>query len=41
MTWGQGAVNNSIGWGKAYDNVISWGAVYASSNTGDTNITGA
>jgi hypothetical protein len=41
MTWGQGAVNNDIGWGQAYDNLIGWGGVYASSYTGDTNITGA
>jgi len=41
MTWGQGAVNNSIGWGQGYDNLIGWGSVYGSSYTGDTNITGA
>ena len=39
--WGKGAQNNNIGWGQGFDNTINWGAVYAVSYSGLTNITGA
>ena len=39
--WGDGAANNTIGWGKGATNVIGWGSVYASSNAGRTDIIGA
>jgi hypothetical protein len=39
--WGQGALNNNIGWGKGFDNNISWGSVYPVSYSGQTNVTGA
>jgi hypothetical protein len=38
--WGQGALNNNIGWGKGADNNISWGISQKLSYSGDTNITG-
>jgi hypothetical protein len=34
--WGEGVINNNIGWGKGFDNNISWGAVYAVSYAGQT-----
>ncbi len=42
-TWGQGAVNNTIGWGQAYINgqkVGNFGKIYLTSNAGKTSITG-
>jgi hypothetical protein len=34
--WGEGVINNNIGWGKGFDNNIGWGSVYAVSYTGET-----
>ena len=34
--WGEGVINNNIGWGKGFDNNIGWGAVYAVSYAGET-----
>lgn len=39
--WGDGAANNTIGWGKGATNVIGWGSVYAVSSAGRTDIIGA
>jgi len=39
--WGDGSENNSIGWGKAASNAISWGKSQLSSWSGLTNISGA
>jgi hypothetical protein len=36
--WGEGAINNNIGWGKGFDNAIGWGSVYSVSYTGQTVI---
>ena len=38
--WGDGAANNTIGWGQGANNAIGWGSVYAVSNAGLTNIIG-
>ena len=38
--WGDGASNNDIGWGKGADNAIGWGAIYADSWAGATDIVG-
>ena len=38
--WGDGAANNTIGWGQGANNAIGWGSVYAVSNAGLTNIVG-
>ena len=39
--WGDGASNNTIGWGKGADNAIGWGAIQADSWAGATDIVGA
>ena len=39
--WGDGAANNTIGWGQGANNVIGWGSVYAVSSSGRTDIIGA
>ncbi len=39
--WGDGAANNTIGWGQGANNTIGWGSVYAVSNAGRTDIIGA
>jgi hypothetical protein len=39
--WGDGAANNTIGWGQGANNTIGWGSVYAVSNAGLTDIIGA
>lgn len=38
--WGDGAANNSIGWGQGANNNIGWGSVYANSYAGATDIIG-
>jgi surface protein len=38
--WGDGAANNTIGWGQGANNTIGWGSVYAVSDAGLTNIIG-
>jgi hypothetical protein len=38
--WGDGAANNTIGWGQGANNVIGWGSVYAVSSAGRTDIIG-
>jgi len=38
--WGDGAANNTIGWGKGATNAIGWGSVYAVSDAGRTDIIG-
>jgi len=38
MSWGQGTINNTIGWGQGSTNAIGWGSVYANSPGGDTAI---
>ena len=38
--WGDGALNNNIGWGKGADNAIGWGSVYSVSSAGATDIVG-
>jgi hypothetical protein len=38
--WGDGASNNTIGWGKGADNAIGWGAIHADSYAGLTDIVG-
>ena len=38
--WGDGAANNTIGWGKGAINAIGWGAIYAVSSAGRTDIIG-
>ena len=38
--WGDGASNNTIGWGKGADNAIGWGAIQADSYAGLTDIVG-
>ena len=39
--WGDGAANNTIGWGQGANNAIGWGAIYAVSSAGRTDIIGA
>ena len=39
--WGDGAANNTIGWGQGADNTIDWGEVYADSYAGATDIIGS
>ena len=38
--WGDGAANNSIGWGQGANNAIGWGDSHARSWAGDTDIVG-
>ena len=38
--WGDGSVNNNIGWGQGADNAIGWGDIYADSWAGLTDIIG-
>ena len=38
--WGDGAANNSIGWGQGSNNAIGWGDIYADSWSGLTDIVG-
>ena len=38
--WGDGAANNTIGWGQGANNAIGWGAIYAVSDAGRTDIIG-
>ena len=38
--WGDGAANNTIGWGQGAINTIGWGSVYAVSSAGRTDIIG-
>ena len=38
--WGQGAVNNNVGWGQAAVNNIAWGISHILSYSGQTNISG-
>ena len=38
--WGDGAANNSIGWGQGANNAISWGDYHAKSWAGATDIVG-
>ncbi len=38
--WGDGAANNTIGWGQGADNAIGWGSVYSVSEAGATDIVG-
>ena len=38
--WGDGAANNTIGWGQGATNAIGWGSVYAVSSAGRTDIIG-
>ena len=38
--WGDGSVNNSIGWGQAANNSISWGKSHRDSWSGATDIDG-
>jgi hypothetical protein len=38
--WGDGASNNSIGWGQGSNNATGWGSSHATSNAGLTNIVG-
>jgi len=40
MSWGQGHVDNSIGWGQGDNNDINWGEIYGSSASGDTALSG-
>jgi len=40
MSWGQGHVDNSIGWGQGDNNDIGWGEIYGSSASGDTALSG-
>lgn len=39
--WGDGAANNSIGWGQGANNNIGWGDIHADSWAGLTDISGA
>ena len=39
--WGQGAVNNNIGWGQGAINNIGWGSIYSVSWNGETSIIGS
>jgi hypothetical protein len=38
--WGQGAINNNVGWGQGAKNEIGWGNVQWTSYSGQTNIDG-
>jgi hypothetical protein len=38
--WGDGAANNTIGWGQGANNLVGWGAIYAVSEAGRTDIIG-
>jgi hypothetical protein len=38
--WGDGAANNTIGWGQGANNVIGWGDIHADSYAGATDIVG-
>jgi hypothetical protein len=38
--WGDGAANNSIGWGQGANNAIGWGDIHAKSYAGLTDIVG-
>jgi hypothetical protein len=38
--WGDGAANNTIGWGQGANNSISWGKSHSLSNAGLTDIVG-
>jgi hypothetical protein len=38
--WGDGAANNTIGWGQGANNIIGWGSIYAVSDAGLTDIIG-
>jgi hypothetical protein len=38
--WGDGAANNTIGWGQGANNTIGWGDIYADSWAGATDIIG-
>jgi len=38
--WGDGAANNSIGWGQGANNAIGWGDIHADSWAGATDIVG-
>jgi hypothetical protein len=39
--WGDGASNNTIGWGQGANNAIGWGDIHADSWAGATDISGA
>jgi hypothetical protein len=39
--WGDGASNNTIGWGQGANNTIGWGDIHADSWAGLTDISGA
>lgn len=39
--WGDGAANNTIGWGKGANNTIGWGKSHSLSYAGLTNIVGS
>jgi hypothetical protein len=39
--WGDGAANNTIGWGQGANNAIGWGDIHADSWAGLTDISGA
>lgn len=39
--WGDGAANNTIGWGQAANNLINWGKSHFLSWAGRTNIVGS
>lgn len=34
--WGEGVINNNIGWGQGANNNIGWGSIYGNSYSGDT-----
>ena len=38
--WGDGAANNTIGWGQGANNAIGWGSSHATSYAGATDIVG-
>ena len=38
--WGDGAANNTIGWGQGANNLISWGKSHSLSYAGRTDIVG-
>jgi hypothetical protein len=38
--WGDGAANNTIGWGQGANNAIGWGDIHADSYAGATDIVG-
>jgi hypothetical protein len=39
-TWGQGAVNNVVGWGQAPKNIFGWGSICTISWSPNTNLRG-